>query len=83
MWVRDYDAQWHECTRAKLSVDATGSGRHRLDYAGGIEGDSFFMQNCGFFNETGRPGESFTRPSNPARQPKIDFESLPLYPVEQ
>lgn len=77
VWVRDVAGQWHQCTRATFSVDATGGGRHRLDFTGGSEGKSFFMRNCGFFNETGKPGETFTRESTAEEKPQIDFAALP------
>jgi hypothetical protein len=77
VWVCDIDGQWHECTRAAFSVDATGGGRHRLDFSGGSAGAHFFMRNCGFFNETGQPGASFTRESTADERPEIDFETLP------
>lgn len=77
VWVCDTSGKWHECTRARFSVDATGNGRHRLDFNGGSEGDHFFMRNCGFFDETGHPGKTFTRESTAADQPKIDFDALP------
>ena len=77
VWVRDVDQQWHECTVARFSVDATSRGRHRLDFIGGKKGDRFFLQNGGFFDQSGRPGESFTRDSSIQGQPKIDFAALP------
>lgn len=77
VWVRDLEGQWHECVKARFSVDATGSGRHRLDFTGGAEGASFFMQNCGFFDETGRPGDVFTRESTEGQKPEIDLSALP------
>jgi len=77
VWVRDVEGAWHECTQARFSVDATGGGRQRLDFAGGAEGTSFYMRNCGFFAETGRPGETFTRESTADARPDIEFESLP------
>ncbi len=77
VWVRDVDDQWHECTRARFSVDATGGGGHRLDFLGGAEGQHFFMRNCGFFSETGKPGQTFTRESTATDQPQIDFDALP------
>lgn len=75
VWVRDVDGKWHECTRARFSVDATGGGRHRLDFAGGADGNRFFLRNCGFFNETGRPGDTFSREGT--SEPDIDFDALP------
>lgn len=77
VWVHDTDGQWHECTRARFSVDATGRGRHRLDFTGGADGNHFYLRNCGFFNETGKPGETFQRSSTFSEKPDIDFESLP------
>jgi hypothetical protein len=77
VWVGDLESQWHECTRARFSVDATGNGRHRLDFTGGAEGESFFLRNCGFFNETGKPGDVFTRQSTADQKPDIDFDALP------
>jgi hypothetical protein len=76
VWVRDTSGKWHECTRARFSVDATGRGRHRLDFTGGSDGKHFTMRNCGFFNETGRPGETFTRESTSDKHPKVDLDAL-------
>jgi hypothetical protein len=76
-WVGDSEGHWTECTKARFSVDATGGGRHRLDFNGGARGDSFFMRNCGFFDETGKPGEWFERSSTNDQQPKVVFEKLP------
>jgi hypothetical protein len=77
VWVRDIGGQWHECIRARFSVDATGGGRHRLDFTGGAQGEYFYMRNCGFFNETGKPGDVFTRQSTAGQKPDIDLEALP------
>ncbi|WP_182866538.1 DUF3472 domain-containing protein [Rhodopirellula sp. JC639] len=77
VWVRDTVGRWQQCTRARFSVDATGGGRHRLDFTGGADGDHFYLRNGGFFAETGRPGETFTRRSTADDQPQIDFETLP------
>ncbi|MEM6689008.1 MAG: DUF3472 domain-containing protein [Planctomycetota bacterium] len=77
VWVRDTNEQWHECTQARLSVDATGRGGHRLDFAGGAQGEQFFMRNCGFFDETVFPDQNFARLSTPNEQPQIAFDELP------
>jgi hypothetical protein len=76
-WVVDTEGNWHECTKASFSVDATGGKKHRLDFNGGAKGDSFFMRNCGFFNETGKPGKWFERDSTEDQQPRVVFEKLP------
>ncbi len=77
IWVCDTDGNWHECLSARFSVDATGGGGHRLDFAGGADGDAFFLRNCGFFADTGTSGESFTRASSSADQPQMDLRQLP------
>ncbi len=51
-WVRGENGNWYECTKAKFTADATARKESRMDYAGGVEDGKFFMQNCGFFNET-------------------------------
>ena len=77
VWVCDVDGRWHECTKARFSVDATGRDRHRLDFSGGNRAGAFFLRNCGFFDQSARPGATFTRESTAAEQPEIDFEALP------
>lgn len=77
IWVRDLDANWHPCLRAKFSVDATGGQRHRLDFAGGSQDSQFFLQNGGFFNENTSPGSTFERAPNPPEPPTFDLTSLP------
>ena len=76
IWVRDTNDQWHECTRARFSVDVTGRDHHRLDFAGGTHGDHFFLRNCGFFDASSKPGTRYTREATKI-SPKIDFKSLP------
>ncbi len=77
VWVVDTNNEWHECTSARFSVDPTGGNRHRLDFDGGVEEKSFFLRNCGFFSETGKPGDNFARSSTANERPSIDFETLP------
>lgn len=75
-WVRDIEGQWYELVQARFTADATARKEARLDYAGGAEGASFFMKNCGFFNERTEIGAVFTRKAN-GREPSIDFALLP------
>lgn len=76
-WVCDVDGNWHEITRAKLTGDNTARSRQRLDYAGGSNGDQFFLQNCGFFDSTVALDTFFTRDSSAREQPVIRFDELP------
>jgi hypothetical protein len=76
-WVYTSDNNWHEITKAKFTADATARKESRMDYAGGVEGNLFFMENCGFFSNTTPIDSYFTRTAN-KKAPEIDFSSLEL-----
>lgn len=76
-WVCDTSGTWHELTFARFTGDNTARGRHRMDYAGGVEGQGFFMRNGGFFDEPVKLDSRFERPFTPEQMPKIDFAKLP------
>lgn len=76
-WVYGLDKKWYELTKAKFTADATARKGARLDYAGGKEGNVFFMKNCGFFNEKTEIDSEYERKEN-AVSPNIDFSSLPI-----
>jgi len=75
-WICDKNGSWFEANKARFTADNTARKGARLDYAGGLNGDQFFMKNCGFFNETVAIGSEFTRPHS-NQKPDIDFELLP------
>ncbi|MEE9364115.1 MAG: DUF3472 domain-containing protein [Cellulophaga sp.] len=75
-WVNDTQGNWHELTNAKFTADATAKKEARLDYEGGLVNNSFYMRNCGFFNEGTLIGSEFSRTAN-GIVPNIDFSSLP------
>jgi hypothetical protein len=75
-WAISTGGTWTDMTRATFTVDATGRNRQRLDFAGGLQGDRFYMRNDGFFSQTVAPDQSFTRAPAAAR-PVIDFDQLP------
>ena len=75
-WVRDTAGEWHEITAARFTGDDTARGRHRLDYAGGVDGTGFFLTNGGFFNNPVELDQVFERPAETDRKPEIDFISL-------
>lgn len=75
-WICDSKGNWTELTEAKFTADATARKGNRLDYAGGVKGDKFFMKNCGFFNETTEIGSMFTRKAT-GQEPEIDLLKLP------
>lgn len=75
-WVCNTSGQWIELTRTKFTADATARKEARLDYAGGSEGDKFYLKNCGFFNENTLIDSSFSR-TGTGQKPEINFTSLP------
>ena len=75
-WVRDTGGKWHELTSARFTGDATASGGHRLDYAGGVSDQEVYLRNGGFFSETVPLNQTFKRPSTPETKPDIDFAKL-------
>ena len=75
-WVRLTNGTWSEITGFKFTVDATGTNKQRLDYAGGVENGKFFLQMDGFFANNVIPNSSFTKPAT-GKQPDIDFVALP------
>jgi len=75
-WICDSKGNWTELVTARFTADATARKESRLDYAGGVEGDKFFMKNCGFFNERTEIGSIFTRKPS-GKKPDIDFSKLP------
>ncbi|SMO52245.1 protein of unknown function [Saccharicrinis carchari] len=75
-WVADENGNWYELTEAKFTADATAHKEARLDYAGGVEGDAFFMKNCGFFSDHVPFNQMFKREKTNAK-PVVDFLALP------
>ncbi|HMA63146.1 MAG TPA: DUF3472 domain-containing protein [bacterium] len=75
-WVRTVEGKWYELTEARFTADNTARKKNRIDYAGGSEGDKFFMKNCGFFSENVTIGTHFKR-NTTGNAPQIDFDKLP------
>ncbi|MCD7933482.1 MAG: DUF3472 domain-containing protein [Tannerellaceae bacterium] len=62
-WVRTVKGEWVELTEAMFTYDATAAAQQRMDYAGGLDGDHFFLKNSGFFNDNTEYKRLFTRPA--------------------
>lgn len=75
-WVRLANGTWAEVTEFKFTIDATGTNKQRLDYAGGVENGKFFLQMDGFFANNTTPATIFTKPAT-GIMPTIDFPGLP------
>lgn len=77
-WVCNTEGEWFELTNARFTADATARKNARLDYAGGTDGNAFFMKNCGFTNDHTVIGTWFERPAT-GNMPGIEFSRLPFF----
>lgn len=75
-WVCNAEGNWTELTKIKFTADATARKDSRLDYAGGVEEDRFFLKNCGFFSEN-TPVDTFFERESTGVPPEIQFDKLP------
>ena len=75
-WAYDTKKGWVEINKISFSADATAKIGYRLDFSGGKKGDSFFLRNCGFFNETTSIGTPFERQVKNI-EPNVVFSRLP------
>ena len=75
-WVRDINGVWTAISSAKFTADKTARKQFRLDYAGGVKGNAFFLKNCGFFFPATTIDSQFNF-EKPTIAPVIDFEKLP------
>jgi hypothetical protein len=75
-WIRDVKGNWIALKTAGFTYDNTAAKGYRKDYAGGLDGNRFFLKNCGFFNQYTAYRSSFTRTGD-NKAPVIDFTNLP------
>jgi hypothetical protein len=75
-WIRTSDDRWIELNKATFSYDNTAAKGYRMDYAGGVEDQQFFLKNCGFFNTYTTYRSIFERPKTHL-PPDIAFDKLP------
>jgi hypothetical protein len=75
-WVRDTNGVWRPLSSARFTADQTARKRFRLDYGGGIQGNTFFLKNCGFFFPAITIDTQFNI-DKPIIPPVIDFAKLP------
>jgi len=76
-WIRTDQGQWISLTKARFTGDNTARKGYRMDYAGGVKGNAFFLQNCGFFSNY-TPLDSWweRHPAPNDAPPEIDFTHL-------
>lgn len=75
-WVCDEKGNWIEINSARFTTDNTGAKGYRMDFAGGLENDSFYLKDGGFFDDFTTPKTIFTRPLK-NKKPEINFDALP------
>lgn len=75
-WIRTTNGKWMELNKAKFTGDNTARKGYRMDYNGGTVNGSFFLRNCGFFNNYTVLDQIFERPLA-GKQPDVDLEHLP------
>ena len=75
-WICDSNGKWTELTKARFTGDNTAVKGYRMDYAGGTEENSFYLKNCGFFNNYTPRNTFFERPAG-GKQPDVDLSKLP------
>ena len=75
-WICDDKGTWIEINSARFTTDNTGAKEYRMDFAGGLDKDYFYLKNGGFVNNYTMSKTIFTRPLN-NKKPEIDFNNLP------
>lgn len=75
-WCRDKNGQWFQLTKARFTGDDIARRGYRHDYAGGTEGNGFFLQNGGFFNANTAINSIFELKQASATPPEINFDLL-------
>lgn len=75
-WICDTKGNWTELTTARFTTDNTGNVNYRKDYAGGLQGGSFYLKNGGFFSNFTPAKTMFTRKAT-GKKPTIDLSKLP------
>lgn len=75
-WARDTAGNWFPLEEARFSGDDIARRGYRLDFAGGVVGQQFFLRNGGFFHGDVPLGSRFTRPAHDRQPPQVELERL-------
>ncbi len=76
-WVADSSGNWYALTNVLFTGDATANINYRKDYSGGVDGNRFYLRNCGFFDDFTKLKTPLVRQSTSGNHPAIDFTKLP------
>jgi hypothetical protein len=74
-WIHTNEGKWIQLNKVRFTADNTARKGYRMDYAGGIKGNAFYLRNCGFFNNYTPIDTLFERPLT-GKEPVIDLEKL-------
>ncbi|MDR1883885.1 MAG: DUF3472 domain-containing protein [Prevotella sp.] len=77
-WAVTNKGKWIPVTQGCFTYDATGAAGVRQDYRGGLEGNRFFLQNCGFFDDNTTLRTVFDRNADNSMKPEINLKKLPV-----
>jgi len=75
-WICTPEGKWIELNKIRFTADNTGRKGYRMDYAGGVKGNRFYLRNCGFFNDYTSIDSWFVRPLI-SQKPVINLGKLP------
>ena len=77
-WVIDSSGKWMELNKARFTGDNTAVKGYRMDYGGGCDEktNSFYLRNCGFFNDYTQLNTIYERPLS-GKQPNVKVDALP------
>jgi hypothetical protein len=76
-WCRDKNGNWFPLTKVRFTGDDIAKRGYRLDYAGGTEGNGFYLRNGGFFDENVILNSNFELRTAPSSPPVIEFIEWP------
>lgn len=69
-WVKDRRGIWYKVIKCTFTGDAT-SENDRMDFAGGVFENQFFLRNCGFFSDNINTNQDFTRKADTRCPPQF------------
>lgn len=75
-WYCNDKGNWFEIDSARFTTDNTGNKGYRMDYSGGLDKDSFYLKDGGFFNNYTKIQTILKKPLG-NNKPNIDFNTLP------
>ena len=75
-WCMDKSGRWFALAKARFTGDDIARREYRMDYAGGIEGKGFYLQNGGFFNASTPINTIFELKPVASSPPEIDLKDL-------